>query len=175
MYIGLNVRSLVQGPVTLHHERQVIVDDHVDLEDIDATGDDVGGDEDLFASLAETVDDGIAVFSVLGAMERGDLVSFCDHALSDTIGGASLLAKDDTLADGEQTVQGDENVVFVLLVAAVHVELADAFDGEFFSLEFDLVGVGGELVGKGADVIGEGGREEDGLVLAGAGDLAGKQ
>ena len=50
MNVRLNVGAgvaLVPKAVALVHERQVVVDDHVDLKDVDATRDDVRGDEDL--------------------------------------------------------------------------------------------------------------------------------
>ena len=49
------------------------------------------------------------------------------------------LAKDDALPDGQQAVQRDQDVVFMLLVSAVHVKLPDAIDGELLLLQLDLV------------------------------------
>jgi hypothetical protein len=67
------------------------------------------------------------------------------------------------LADGQQTVQGDQYVVFVLLVSAVHVKLPNTIDGEFLFLELDLVRAWCELVSEHSHMIGESGREEDNL------------
>lgn len=73
------------------------------------------------------------------------------------------LDEDNGRANGHQTVQLDEHVIFGFLRVAVEVQLFDAFDGEFFVLESDLVGVRGELRGEAHDAFGEGGREQDDL------------
>ncbi len=57
------------------------------------------------------------------------------------------LAKDNALADGEELVQRDKDVVFVLSIAAVHVELPDVVDAELLLLQFDLVCVWRDLCG----------------------------
>jgi len=75
------------------------------------------------------------------------------------------LTKYDTLTDGEQIIEGDEDVVFMFLVFTIHVELADTFYGELFSLEFDLVGVWSDFSGVGADVVRESGGKEDDLCI----------
>lgn len=74
-----------------------------------------------------------------------------------------MLAENDALTDGEETVEGDEDVVFVLGVSAVHVELPDVVDCHIFLLELDLVRVGSEFGCEDADVVGESGGEEDDL------------
>jgi hypothetical protein len=67
------------------------------------------------------------------------------------------------LADGQQTVQGDQYVVFVFLISAVHVKLPNTIDREFLFLELDLVRTWCELVCEHPHMIGESGREEDNL------------
>ena len=47
LQIRLVVVRAVPVLVALAHKREVVVDDHVDLKDVDATRDDVRGDEDL--------------------------------------------------------------------------------------------------------------------------------
>jgi hypothetical protein len=51
----------------------------------------------------------------------------------------------------------------MLLVLAIHVELADAVNAELLLLELDFVGGGRKFGGEGPDVVREGGREEDDL------------
>jgi len=51
----------------------------------------------------------------------------------------------------------------VILVTAVHVELANALYRQFLLLELDLVGVGSKLIGKVPHVVGERSGEEDDL------------
>ena len=77
--------------VALGHERQVVVDDHVHLEDVDAACDDVRRDQHLLLALAEAVDDGVALLRVLGAVQRRDLVPLRCHPLRDAVGRVSML------------------------------------------------------------------------------------
>lgn len=51
------------------------------------------------------------------------------------------------MADGEELVQRDKDVVFVLSIAAVHVELPDVVDAELLLLQFDLVCIWRDLRG----------------------------
>jgi hypothetical protein len=62
----------------------------------------------------------------------------------------------------------------MLLVLAIHVELADAVNAEFLLLELDFVGGGREFGGEGPDVVREGGREEDDLDRVRAGEQTGE-
>ena len=90
----------------------------------------------------------------------------------------TYLAEDDALSDGQEVVERNEDLVFVLLVLAVHVELPDVVDRELVALQLDLVRVRRKLVRKVAHVVGERRREEDNLHLvfrehaAGAGAAA---
>ena len=63
MQVGLDVERLV-----VLREGHVVVDDHVDLQNVDASGDDVRRDEDLLTSFPEAVDDSITLTGVLGTM-----------------------------------------------------------------------------------------------------------
>lgn len=82
MDVSLNIRPRVTTEISppIIHKRQIVVNDHIDLEDIDASCNDIGGDEDFFATLTEVVDDGITLGSIFRTMKRGDLVAFCNHA-----------------------------------------------------------------------------------------------
>ena len=111
LQIRLVVVRTVPVLVALAHKREVVVDDHVDLEDVDAARDDVRGDEDLIEgglasgrerltvnrsnrhtepthllmSLAEPVDDLISLRAVLRTVQRRHLVSLLDHPLRDVV------------------------------------------------------------------------------------------
>lgn len=183
MDIRLDIRPLISVLVPLVHERQVVVHDHVDLHDIDTTRDNVSRDEDLLLALSESVDDGISLSSVLRPVQRRDFVALCGHPLRDAVGGVSMLksgglmledglgegerrahfAEDDTLPDRQEVVKLNQDVVFVFLVSAVHVELTDALHGELLLLELDLVRIWCEFGGEGSDVVGEGSGEENDL------------
>lgn len=166
MDVCLNVRPAVSPAATivaLVEERQIVVHDHVHLQDVDATRDDVRRDQHLLSTLAEAVDDGIALRRVFRTVQRRDLVALCSHALRYAVSRVSVLAEDDALANSEQVVERDENVIFVLLILAVHVELPDRVDGQLVPLQLDLVRVWRKLVREGAHVIGEGRGEKDDL------------
>ena len=83
--------ALVARRVALVQERKVVIDDHVDLHDVDATRDDVRGDQDLIFALPEAVDDRITLRRVLRSVQRCDLVPFCRHPLGNAVGGVSML------------------------------------------------------------------------------------
>lgn len=119
-------------------EREVVVDDHVDLKDVDSPRDNVRRDEDLGLAVPERLHHRVALARLELAVERGDLVSFRRHASGDLVGGVASLAdgasfssesivgsestdldKDDTLANGEKVIELDENLVLVGLVSAV--------------------------------------------------------
>lgn len=88
------------------------------------------------------------------------------HPRANPICRVPMLTENNTLADGKQGIEGDKDVVFVLLVPAVHVELPDGINAQFFFLQFNFICIGSEFGCKGADVVGEGGGEEDNLDLA---------
>jgi hypothetical protein len=62
-------------------------------------------------------------------------------------------------ADGQQAVEFDEGLIFVLIRIAIHIDLPDAFHGEFLVFQGDLVGVWRKLVRITDDVLGESGGE----------------
>lgn len=81
------------------------------------------------------------------------------------------LDKDDTLTDGQQRVQANQDIVLAVLgilggVAAVDIELLDAVNRQLLGLECDLVSLGGNLFRKLAHTLGPGGREEDNLAVS---------
>lgn len=87
----------------------------------------------------------------------------------------AYLTKDDALADGEELVEGDEDIVFMLFVSAVHVELPYAIDRELFLLQLNFVRIWRKLVREQTDVVGEGRREQDNLHGVRAGEHAAPQ
>lgn len=50
-------------------DRNIVIDDHVDLLNIDSSSDYVGRDKDFGLAVSERVEDSISVFSLLIAME----------------------------------------------------------------------------------------------------------
>lgn len=83
--VGLGIGSVVGV------ERQVVVDDHVDLRNVDTTRDDVRGDEDLGLALPERLHDGVSLRGLELAMQRDDLVALGRHPSGNLVGGVSSL------------------------------------------------------------------------------------
>lgn len=72
-------------------ERQVIVDDHVDLHHVDPARDHVGRDQDLCLALSERLHDGVAFLSLEFAVQRDYLVTFGRHASGNLVGRVAFL------------------------------------------------------------------------------------
>lgn len=81
------------------------------------------------------------------------------------LGIPSYLDEDDGRPDGEQPVEFDEHVEFVLLAIAVQIDLFDALDGQIFMLQRHFVGIGREFAGKPNDLGWERGGEQDDLEI----------
>ena len=114
-------------------------------------------------SIPEVVDDLVTLSSILSTMKRSNFVSLRRHLLRYPIRRMSVLAEDDALPNRQQSIQRNENIVFVIFILAIHVELPDRVDAEFVLLQLDFIRARCELVGELADVVGEGGGEEDNL------------
>jgi hypothetical protein len=97
--VGLIIR------VTTRRVGNVVVDDHSDCLNVDASSQDVGGDQDLGFSSAELVEDGVTLSTIEGTRERSDLVTVGGHATLDFCGGVTALDEDDGGSDGHQTVK----------------------------------------------------------------------
>jgi hypothetical protein len=154
--------------VALYIDWQIVIDDHVDLVDVDSTSENVCGDKDLGFPGAEGVHDGIAFSCVTGTMEDGDDVSVFSHPTCNLICRVSSLARlaytteegnysneNDTLTNVHDAVETNEDFVFVLFIATVHVQLLDSLDAQFFRFEGDFVCIGRKCLGKDADLIWE--------------------
>lgn len=82
MDISLDVRSeLAFGS----HDRDVVVDDHVDLLNVDTPSDDVGCDEDLGLAVTEPVQDRISLVALFLSVQRGDRVALAVQPIGDPI------------------------------------------------------------------------------------------
>lgn len=72
-------------------------------------------------------------------------------------------AENDTLSNGQEFIKVTKDFEFVLLALAVHVQLLDAIDAKFFSLESDFISMRSESNRKVANHISECCRKEDDL------------
>jgi hypothetical protein len=169
MYIRLDIWSWVPAPgcsLAIIHEWKIVIHHHVDLQYIYSAGDDVCRNQDFLSALPEPIDDRIALATFLRTMERSDLVTLGTHTLCYTVRCTSLLAEDNALADGKEVIKRDEDVVFVFLALAVHVELPDRVDCQLVPFQLDLVRIRRELRGEVAYMVWEGGGEKDNLRLS---------
>ena len=150
--------------------RNIVIDNHVDLRDVDASGDDVGSDEHLGLSVSEAIENVITVTIHLFAVKCGDRVTFGRESVGDSVCGISTLrwstqlgfwntcqlarahlAKDNALSDGHAVVEGREGLVFLVFAIAFEVQLLDRFHGDFLLAKEDRVGFGSERLGEGLD------------------------
>lgn len=72
-------------------EGHVIVDDETDLEHVDASGQDIGGDQNLVFTTAEIIHSAVAHFRVHGAVKGTDGMTQFSHAARDFFGRVSML------------------------------------------------------------------------------------
>ena len=91
MDVRLDVGLARVAVPTVVEQRQVVVDDHVDLQDVDPARDHVRRDEHFFLARAEPVDDRVTFRSFFRAVQRGDLVPLRRHALRDAVGSVAVL------------------------------------------------------------------------------------
>ena len=51
-----------------------------------------------------------------------------DHTLRDAVSSTPLLAEDVALPDCQEMIERDEDLIFVILALAIHIELPDRVD-----------------------------------------------
>lgn len=84
--VGLEITPALHG--------NVVVDDHRDTRDIDTSGKNVGGDEDLVLARSELGQKGISVRAIIGGVKSRHFVSILGHATLDLIRAFSGLPRD---------------------------------------------------------------------------------
>jgi hypothetical protein len=57
-------------------DRNIVVDYHVDLLDVDTSGDDIGRDEHLCLAVPERIENLVSFTSLLVSVQRGDRMTF---------------------------------------------------------------------------------------------------
>ena len=82
------------------------------------------------------------------------------------------LTKYDALSNGQEVVERDQDLIFVVLVSAIHVELPDVVHRKLILLQLNLVRVRCELVGEISHIVRERGGEKQDLHRAIAGEHA---
>jgi hypothetical protein len=149
--------------VVLAISGEVVVDDQGNLLDIDATGKEVGGDQDTGRSGTELLHNQVALSLVHVAVHGGDGEVTGSELVREPVDLATGVAEDDGLRDRDGLVEIRQGVELPLLLLDGDVELLDTLKGELVLLDKDADGVAHELGGDLEDVLGHGGREQDDL------------
>ena len=146
---------------------KIVVDDEGDLLDVNAAGQEIGGDEDTGGAGAELAHDEVPALLVHVAVHGGDGEVAALHLLGEPVDLAASVAEDDGLGDGEGLVEVAKGVELPVLALDRDVKLLDTLKGELVALDEDTDGVAHELLGDLEDLNGHGGGEEDDLDTGG--------
>lgn len=145
---------------------KIIVDDVSDVRDIQATGSNGGGNEDRALAVAEELKGALTLTLSAVAMNRGGREVLVDQEVRQRIGHALRLNKDESEAAGVGVEDIEENRALVNILDILDL-LSDVLRGGADTTDREEDVVAEEVLGKHLDVAGEGGREHEGLALAG--------
>lgn len=140
-----------------------IVDDQRNGGNIDTTGKNIGGDQNLGLAVSESVDDGITLGSLDTTGQRCNGMALGNHASLNLRSRLASSDEDDGRADSQEAIKLHQGGVLLLVTAAVHVDLFDTLDSQLLVLEGDFVCVWSKLGRIAVDMGGECSREEDDL------------
>merc|ERR1719424_441848 len=102
---------------------EIEIDNQGDLLHIDATGKQVGGDQDTRGSGAELTHDEVALLLVKLCVHCGNCEIALCHLVSEKVNFAARVTVNDRLGDGEGFVQVTQCVKFPFLLLDSDVEL----------------------------------------------------
>lgn len=142
---------------------EVVVDDQRDLLDVDATSQQVGGDEDTRGARAELLHDKVTLGLVHVTVHGRDSKVAGGELVGEPVDLSAGVAEDDSLGDGDGLVQVGQGVELPLLLLDGDVELLDTLKGELVLLDEDTNGVAHELGGDLENVLGHGGGQQNHL------------
>lgn len=123
--------------VVLRLGRQVVVDDEGDLLNIDAAGEEVGGDENAGRARPELAHDDVSRVLIHVAVGGRDRVIPAPQLVGEPINFAPRVDENDALSDGQRFVEVAEGLELPIFLIDVHIELFYAFQGQFISLDED--------------------------------------
>ena len=146
---------------------QFVVDDESDLLDIDATSEQVSGDEHSDGTRSELLHDDLTLLLVHLSVEGGHDEVLLGHRLLELVDSALGVAVDDGLLDVEVRVEIEEHLHLPLGLLHSDVILVDTFKSELLVLHEDLGWVSHEVVGELQNVGRQGGREQADLDVRG--------
>jgi len=124
---------------------QIVVDHKRDLLDVDATREDIGGDEHTRTARSELPHDQLTLLLVQVGVDRRAREIPRMHFLCQPLDLASRVDKDHRLRDRERLIQVAQRVKLPLLTLHHHVELLDAVQGQLVALHQNADRVAHEL------------------------------
>jgi hypothetical protein len=142
---------------------EIVVDDKGNLLDVDATGEEVSGDQDTGRTGTELLHDNVTLALVHVTVHGRDSEVTGGELVGEPVDLSAGVAEDDGLGDGDGLVQVREGVELPVLLLNGNVELLNTFEGKLVLLDEDTDGVTHELGGDLEDVLGHGGGKEDDL------------
>mmetsp|Transcript_25987 Transcript_25987/g.72783 ORF Transcript_25987/g.72783 Transcript_25987/m.72783 type:complete len:345 (+) Transcript_25987:407-1441(+) len=153
--------------VVLRLCRKIVIDHQGHLLHVDATRQQVGGDEHAGGARAELAHDDVAGVLVHVAVGGGDGVVALAHLLSEPVHLAAGVRKDNRLGDSQSLIQITQGVQLPLLTLNINVELLDTLKGQLVTLHQNTDRLGHELPGDLQGFGGQGGGENTDLKLWG--------
>lgn len=121
--------------------RQVVVDDQRHLLHVNATGQQIGGDQDTRRSSTELLHDHITLVLVHVSVNGGHGEVALSHFSGEVVDLATRVTEDDRLCHRHGLVQIAQCANLPLLTVDKHIELLDTIQGQLLLLDQNLDGV----------------------------------
>lgn len=136
---------------------QVVVDDEVDLLDVNASAEQIGGDEDAAGSTSELLHDVDSLSHVHVAGDAGDHELVLGQSLGQLLDSLLSVGEDHALGDGHVLVELEQGSELLAVLLQRDVELLDTFQGQLLVFHQNLDGGLHEVLGHLNDLWGHGG------------------
>lgn len=149
--------------VVLAVSRKIIVDDQGHLLHIDATGEEIGGDQNTRRARSKLLHDDIALSLIHFSVHSRDSEISRLQLVCEPVDLSASIAEDDSLCDGDSFVEIGQGIQLPLLFFHGNVELLDTFEGKLGLLDQDTDWITHEFGGDFENVLGHGGRQENNL------------
>mmetsp|Transcript_34960 Transcript_34960/g.54646 ORF Transcript_34960/g.54646 Transcript_34960/m.54646 type:complete len:483 (+) Transcript_34960:1231-2679(+) len=146
---------------------EVVVDDQGNLLDVNATSQQVGGDQHTGGSGTELAHDKLTTLLVHIPMKSRDGEVTLGHLVQQPVHLTPSVDVDDGLSDGESLVEIAKGVQLPVLTLNTDVELLDTLEGKLVLLHEDANRVPHEVPGDLKHLHGHGGGEQANLHLGG--------
>jgi hypothetical protein len=146
---------------------QVVVDDEVDLLDVDAPAEQIGGDEDAGGAGPELLHDVDPLRHLHVARNAGHHELVLGQLVGQLLHALLAVGEHHALRNHHVLVQLDQRTELLTVLLQGNVELLDTVEGELLVLHQDLHGVLHELLSHLDDLGRHGGREEADLDVGG--------